>query len=204
VARISSFSTFTSFNLTSMSMAVKMDPNILHYVMTNDPLPSKLKPIRDACIEDAKTRVVVCDALIGEMEVKILDREAKIKALEKELDDLQVALAQQNDEKGFHDAAIQAPAGSISAFRRIPAEIVASIMIWSVPSAWDLEHLALSRVSSVSRRWRRLTVDLVSISAWRTRQQARKRLAHTLDDWLSRGAEGAGIELTLWAKDIKP
>ncbi|KAH6908919.1 hypothetical protein BKA70DRAFT_1479658 [Coprinopsis sp. MPI-PUGE-AT-0042] len=193
-----------------MSLTMDMDPRILPYTTNNDPLPSKLKPIRDAYLEEAKTRVTTCDACINQLEAQIQGRKREVQVLEKEVETLQMELQQQRDRRNGHDTTIQILASATSVVRKLPPEIVAEIIKFSVATDWmDFcgQHLReLCTVSQLWRRtamstpslWRSLSVDLKTLSTGRTREQARLLLARALNTWFARSGEGAEIDLTVY------
>jgi F-box-like len=192
-------------------MAMSISPHLIPYTTTNDPLPSTLRPIRDVCLEEAKAHVIACDERICQIE-------AKIEALGEGIEELHDELQQATGAKHEHQSTIRTLTGTTSVLRRVPPEIIASIISFLVESAdstwWrNSGSQRLHTASSVSRLWRHtalstpslwrlLVVELASVYHKRTHQQAWDDLTRTFHTWFSRGGEGAGMDLRLDGQDM--
>jgi F-box-like len=209
----------TSSLATNTPMAVKIDPILIPYTTTNDPLPSELRPICDMYLEEVKMHVVAYNTLIDQIEAKMLEQEGKVGGVEKDVEALQAQLQQAKEVKDEHQTVVRALTGTTSIIRRIPPEIIASVIAHSMESGlwwWDSARgQRLCTASSVSRfwrrtalstpsLWRRLVVDVAKISRRRKDQDALEILTRTLDTWFSRGGEGAGMDLSLYAMNMEP
>ncbi|KAH6908909.1 hypothetical protein BKA70DRAFT_1479611 [Coprinopsis sp. MPI-PUGE-AT-0042] len=191
-----------------MSVALDIDPRILSFIHNNDPLPSKLKPVLDAHLEQVRKRVSACDALLGQIEERIADRQRKIQELEKEIKDVQVELRRQMEAKDGHTTALRLLSSTVSVVRRLPPEIVASIISFSVVEGWTgfskrylcnacaVSKLWRSTALSTPSLWRFLHVSLYRFSNGRSLDEARFLFSSSLNLWFSRGGEGA--EVSLW------
>ncbi|KAH6908911.1 hypothetical protein BKA70DRAFT_254638 [Coprinopsis sp. MPI-PUGE-AT-0042] len=192
-----------------MSLTVDVDPRILPYISNNDPLPLKLGPVLNGHLDVVRHRVAACSANIRGMAEQIMDRQRKIRALEEEIETLRTELLHQKDVKDKHNATIRALAGTTSIVRRLPPEIVASIISFSVVEGWaGFSEQYLCNASAVSKLWRSttlstpslwrfLSVSLDRFSNGRSRDQAWCLFSSTLDLWFSRGGEGAKVSLWL-------
>ncbi|KAH6908872.1 hypothetical protein BKA70DRAFT_1562356 [Coprinopsis sp. MPI-PUGE-AT-0042] len=186
-----------------MASKAEIDPRILPYTQNNDPLPATLKSTLDSHLEEGRARVAACDVHIGETE-------EKIKALKKELAGLQVELEAEMTTKNNCEHSIRALTSTVSVLRRLPPEIVATIIKVAVYDL-DLSHnrekrlLDLSTVSKLWRNtalstpslWRSLRADLRRFSSMRNRKQSRLYFTSTVNQWLSRGGEDAEIDMAV-------
>ncbi|KAH6908910.1 hypothetical protein BKA70DRAFT_1279087 [Coprinopsis sp. MPI-PUGE-AT-0042] len=191
-----------------MPLALDVDPRILPFIHNNDPLPSKLKPVLDAHLGTLRNRVPACDALIGEIEEGIAGCQHKMREMEKQIEDLQMQLRRQMEARDELNASMQVLASTTSVVRRLPPEIVASIISFSVLEGWaDFNERYLCNACAVSRLWRNtalstpslwrfLEISLYRFSKGRSIYEARLHFSNTLDLWFSRGGEGA--EVSLW------
>ncbi|KAH6908871.1 hypothetical protein BKA70DRAFT_1400388 [Coprinopsis sp. MPI-PUGE-AT-0042] len=193
-----------------MASKAEIDPRVLPYTQNNDPLPATLKSTLDGHLEEGRARIAACDTHINEMERKIQALRQKIQALEQEVEGLQVELEGEMTTKRNHESWIRALTSTVSIVRRLPPEIVATIMKIAVGDI-DLGHnreqrlLDLSAISKLWRStalstpslWRSLRVELHRFSARRNRKQARLYLTRAVNQWLSRGGEGAEINMTV-------
>ncbi|KAH6908889.1 hypothetical protein BKA70DRAFT_1279064 [Coprinopsis sp. MPI-PUGE-AT-0042] len=177
-----------------MTFTVEVDPRILPYTNNNDPLPSKLRPVLDRHLEAARIQVAI--------------RDNKIQRLEKEIEDLQLELQRQREERDGHNSAIRALASTASVVRRLPPEIIASILAFSavagrrgIGERYILNACAVSKLwrctaLSTPTLWRALHIHLDRFANGKSHDQAKLLLGSTLDLWFSRSGEGAGVELS--------
>ncbi|KAH6908869.1 hypothetical protein BKA70DRAFT_1279036, partial [Coprinopsis sp. MPI-PUGE-AT-0042] len=128
----------------------------------------------DGHLEETRARVAACDANIRETQQKILARQTKIKALEKdaqgsdkEADELQEDLDDEMMTRKGHEATIRTLAGTVSVVRRLPPEIVASILKMATCDL-DREYRGecLINLSAVSKLWRNTALSTPSL--WRS------------------------------------
>lgn len=170
----------------------------------------------DACLEEAKKCVSACDALVSKLEAKILDRKRRIQLLEEEIEGPQSEILQEHKVKNENQTTIQTLRSTTSFIRCIPPEIVASIIEWLVilPHP-ECQHDAIRSACSVSKLWRdtalsapslwrSLYINLDTVAVGRSGEQAGMLLVSALDNWFSRGGEGARFDLTIACEDMKP
>ncbi|KAH6908888.1 hypothetical protein BKA70DRAFT_1279062 [Coprinopsis sp. MPI-PUGE-AT-0042] len=149
-----------------MSLTLDIDPRLHLYTNSNDPLPSKLKPVLDTHLDALRNRVSACDALIIEMEARILDRRCEIWDTEGEIEDIWMGLRRQREAKDALNTAIQTLEATASAVRRLPPEIVALIISFTVLEGWaDFREQCLRNACAVSKLWR--STALSTPSFWR-------------------------------------
>jgi hypothetical protein len=60
------------------AIVTQIDPSLVPYITKNDPLPSTLRSIREVCLQEAEACAAACDALIGELEAKLVEGKGKI------------------------------------------------------------------------------------------------------------------------------
>ncbi|KAH6908885.1 hypothetical protein BKA70DRAFT_1479572 [Coprinopsis sp. MPI-PUGE-AT-0042] len=192
-----------------MPSTVKIDARIIEYTRNNDPLPSKLRPTLDNHLEEARAHIAGCDARICTTREGILKRQAKINSLEKEIKDLKFRLEQEVMAKKKNESRIRTLASTVAAIRLLPPELIARIIHFAVVDLFrEYRAHRLIVLSSVSRLWRNTTlstplfwrslhVELHRFSAGRSREQARLYFTTAMNEWLSRGGEGAEINIRI-------
>ncbi|KAH6908878.1 hypothetical protein BKA70DRAFT_1562361 [Coprinopsis sp. MPI-PUGE-AT-0042] len=136
---------------------------------------------------------------------------AKLKPiLDKQLEDvstLQEELGRQKQAKIQHATMIQTLVSTVSVVRRLPPEILALIITFSVMDVPSRsQHLRLMRLCDVSQLWRNTALSTPSL--WRylpidlerfePRKDAKALLNSTLDSWLSRAGDGGLIALEFY------
>ncbi|KAH6908890.1 hypothetical protein BKA70DRAFT_254516 [Coprinopsis sp. MPI-PUGE-AT-0042] len=122
---------------------------------------------------------------------------------------LQEELGEQKKRRDTCQDTIQRLASTKSGIRRLPPEIIASIITILLRNVYPtLECPTYRSIRAVSKLWRRtamstpslwrtLLVDLDRITTRRNRKEAKLFLNEQLDLWFSRAREGAGITLGL-------
>ncbi|KAH6908877.1 hypothetical protein BKA70DRAFT_1279045 [Coprinopsis sp. MPI-PUGE-AT-0042] len=190
-----------------MASIVEIDAQIFAYTRNNDPLPEKHKPILDKELEDVRSRIDACDVPIGRIEDEILDLRRRIGLLEGEVSTLQEELGRHTETKTRHTTMLQSLTGTVSAVRRLPAEIIAAIFTFSL---WDGPSLfrpfRLMRLCKVSQMWRNTALstpsfwrffpfELDRFSRGRCHEPAKTLFITTLNTWLARGGNGGPISL---------
>ncbi|KAH6908884.1 hypothetical protein BKA70DRAFT_1279057 [Coprinopsis sp. MPI-PUGE-AT-0042] len=190
-----------------MPSTSQINPRIIPFTHNNDPLPPKLKPVLEANLDALRKCVSACELVIGEIEEGIASRERQIREIGQEIEDLRIDLRHQREAKDEHITAIRTLESTGSVVRRVPPEIVASIIRHSIfkgRESFNERHLR--NASAVSKLWRATALSTPSfwrfrsirlghLSNGRTRDQARLLLNNTLNLWYSRSGDDAGIEL---------
>ncbi|KAH6908868.1 hypothetical protein BKA70DRAFT_1279035, partial [Coprinopsis sp. MPI-PUGE-AT-0042] len=156
---------------------------------------------REDLSKESRAHISTCDDRIGEAK-------GKIQLLEKEIEELRAEQGRQQERKNMDSAMISILASTVSVVRRLPPEIIASVVTistWSdegeVCQGWlvklcKVSHLWRDTAISTPTLWRALCVNLDRLLTSPSPEQGKPSLSSALDMWLSRGGSGAGIELT--------
>ncbi|KAH6908908.1 hypothetical protein BKA70DRAFT_1479607 [Coprinopsis sp. MPI-PUGE-AT-0042] len=194
-----------------MSSTEDIDACILPYTRNNDPLPTRLQPILDTQLKAVTKHVSAWDARISETERQILERQQRIRALEEEIENFRRVKVLQTETRDGYIGTIQTLASTVSIVRRLPPEIITSIILLSIlGDAHSERHLI--NICSVSRLWRSTAistpslwrspvVELDNFSRGRSHNEARMLFTSHLDAWFSRGGEGAAIRVFFSRRD---
>ncbi|KAH6908866.1 hypothetical protein BKA70DRAFT_1279031 [Coprinopsis sp. MPI-PUGE-AT-0042] len=184
-----------------------IDPLLRPYTHGNDPLPNNLKPILDAQLETSRTHIAACDTLISETKAKIWECQRRMLKLEEEMEGFREEMGRHKEKKDELDSIRRRLTNTTSPIRRIPPEIIASIIAFSawdsfgtLQKGWLMNLCAVSTLwrgtgLSTPSLWRSLVVELDHFSNSRSPEEARVTFANALNLWVSRCGDGAGVDL---------
>jgi hypothetical protein len=200
----------TSFVSPCSILDMEIDPLICPYTCCNDPLPANLKPVLDAQLETSRSRISACEALISNAEEKAQECCRRMLALEEEMEGIKGEMNGHREKKEKLDEVRQKLVSTTSAIRRVPPEVIASIMwysIWdddgTVQNGWLIKLCCVSTLwrdtgFSTPVLWRSVNIGLGhhrSNSNPRDPDVAKAKLSRFLNQWVSRCGDGKGIEV---------
>ncbi|KAH6908925.1 hypothetical protein BKA70DRAFT_1426804 [Coprinopsis sp. MPI-PUGE-AT-0042] len=189
------------YQLSTMSSTTTVKSKLLPFTVSNDPLPDKLKPLLDEQLE-------IYDKHIDSSQRTLFELEGKIRAFEKELEELKMKKDDEQHRLEGLRGTKAALRSSVSAVRRLPAEIIASIIQLAVNNGasdrFGGEKAAFMVLRCVSKVWRRTAFSTPSL--WKNvnlalseflgdHGEAKSNLFTALDTWFSRAGGGTGLTL---------
>jgi F-box-like len=194
---------------------MKPDPRLAPYLISNDPLPDKLRIAVNDCISQLQQQILSLDDERSGVDLQVLELRSQIQAIQERISSLtqdrnqiQAQRAQAQKEKTQYEA-------TISQVRRIPPEVVASILGFALHNRdrylGRSERRQFKRYQCVCRLWR--ATSLSSPTLWRAIRIGRedfpryteywgdKRLRvfllECVKSWFSRGGSGAHVRLAI-------
>ncbi|KAH6906274.1 hypothetical protein BKA70DRAFT_1564257 [Coprinopsis sp. MPI-PUGE-AT-0042] len=174
-----------------MASTVELDARILPCTHNNNPLPAELQPILDTQLKEARTCISACNDLISEIGTQILECQRRIKVLEKEIRALRVEMGCYQETRNGRNSTIRT-LSNISLVRRLPPEVIASIIafsVWSKFGHFHYLHLAFISRSCVE------SPGCGDTQRCRSHEDAINLFANTLNYWLFRAGDDGPIAL---------
>jgi hypothetical protein len=134
------------------------DPSIASYLSSNDPPPEKLRPALDDCISQLQSRISSLEEQQDTIDQHISERKAQLLVIQREILGLSSDRARLETEKVHaQEEKIQYEA-TLSPLRRIPAEVIATILGFALQTTDGLlcvsERRQFKHYRDVSRLWR--------------------------------------------------
>ncbi|KAH6908965.1 hypothetical protein BKA70DRAFT_1279200 [Coprinopsis sp. MPI-PUGE-AT-0042] len=194
------------------------DPRLHDYIISNDPLPEKLRPALSCHVAQLDHRISEMDHQLKSIEGQILDRKAQLDALQNEIEALT------RTQKGLSLQRVQLQAKKIryeqtlSPLRRVPPEVIAKILAFALQTRYgclniferqqfrDYRHVSkLWRATSLSTPslWRGIHIDqgdFEGLRPWDGQEvEIRQRFARYITLWFSHAGQGACLRLAVSA-----
>ncbi|KAH6908960.1 hypothetical protein BKA70DRAFT_1400432 [Coprinopsis sp. MPI-PUGE-AT-0042] len=161
------------------------DPRIPSYTLSNDPLPEKLRPSLTSFLGQLKQQISALDHQKTSVDDRILDRKARLAALTNDIDSLCRVQHRIMMQRGQAQAKKIQYEGTLSPLRRVPAEVVATILAFALQTPGGLlghsERRQFLQYRRVSKLWRATALSTPSL--WRGVSVAFEDFAEVLHPW---------------------
>ncbi|KAH6873502.1 hypothetical protein BKA70DRAFT_282952 [Coprinopsis sp. MPI-PUGE-AT-0042] len=196
---------------------MKLDPRIPSYTLSNDPLPEKLRPSLTSFLGQLEQQISALDHQKTSVDDRILDRKARLAALTNDIDSLCRVQHRIMMQRGQAQAKKTQYEGTLPPLRRVPAEVVATILAFALQTPDGLLSLSERRrfrdYRRISKLWRATALSTPSL--WRgvsigfedfaeplrpwTIQSIniRQRFPQCLTSWFSLAGKGSPLRLSV-------
>ncbi|KAH6873503.1 hypothetical protein BKA70DRAFT_1482667 [Coprinopsis sp. MPI-PUGE-AT-0042] len=192
------------------------DPRLAGYLKSNDPFPEKLKPALKDHLARLQHHISVLDRQTATLDDQIQDCQLSLEALQKKMDALSRVRSRILRYRAEAQVKKTGYEGVPSAIRRIPAEVIAKILAFTLPTRDGLlgrsgrsqflkyRHVSkLWRATSLSTPslWRGIDIgqeDFVRRYRWDGDDfETRQSFARCLTSWFSHAGREASVHLSV-------